>query len=215
MSYLTRSAALGIPVLVLTACIPRAGTEQSLIPGVTRIAGTPSDFRVVVDSGAYVSVFAVMSRDAGWSLRLLTPDQSGAAAPAARIVTYSLIAPIAPAPGDSVMVPVHVPCAYRYINLGRSDTTSFLDVDCSTRLGDKQRVIRFPSRHAAEAQPSGYYLIVSSRSSRPASEWSALADSLGVVGILNQVPGKFGRLAFGEPTGRGWAIAVRQVPYRL
>jgi len=172
-------------------------------------------FAIAVDSGSYVAVFAVLERRSGWSLQLLTPDSESPQSPAPRTVTYSMVTADQRPGGKKVRFVRYVPvrrCTAFQNRINPSDSAKFYNWGCTSSM---RAVYRSSELHGAVADSGSfigsYYLIAASTSRLTDAQWTALADSTGVVAALIHLPERLGRLAFATDSTTRWAMTVQQI----
>lgn len=205
-----------LPCAILLAlaagCTPRAGNDPAITPQVVRLAR--EQFALVVDSGNYVAVFAVLERRSGWSLHLLTPDSARGRSPALRTLTYSMVRPGPPPEGKTLRYVHYVParrCIEFRNRADRADSAKFYNWGCSYGARAVQRSIDFPGTVPDSGRFIGSYLIAASTSRLTAEQWTGLADSTGIVAALIHLPERLGRLAFATDSTTRWAMTVQQI----
>ena len=214
MVHLARRAALlGIPTILTVACLPRVGTDLALLPAVSAMRDDTARFTVTTVSPADVAVFAVMSRRSGWSLRPLQPEDSSGGMPGVRTFVFNRVTRTPQPPVARLPITRYIPtatCASNRTN-DRVDSARFYNWGCARGLRAADDVVVFPAGGADSGRPSGYYLVVAATQPRTANQWTMLAESLGVIGTLNQVPARLGHLAFPDDRKTRWAIAIRAI----
>jgi hypothetical protein len=199
-------------IALAAGCTPRAGNDPAMTPQVVRPAR--EQFALVVDSGSYVAVFAVLERRSGWSLQLLTPDSASGRPPALRTLTYSMVKLGHPAGGKTIRYVHYVPvrrCIEFRNWADRADSAKFYNWGCSYGMRAVPRSIDVPGTVPDSGRFVGSYLIAASTSRLTAEQWTGLADSTGVVAALIHLPERLGRLAFATDSTTRWAMTVQQI----
>jgi len=190
------------------SCATIAGNDAALTPVVRN---APSGSSVIAGPGRQVAAFLVVHRVDGWSLQFLGASDSAGA------LTSS--APPVPS-NEPVLVPVRTAGAFvadvcdswSPTTDANGQVTLTLSTTCTTRdLAQLQpdSILEYFPRVPTPWRTVTDVILVSTTSPLTARRWNAVADSLGTVSVLLQVPAKLGALAFQGNSSAHWS-ALRQ-----